>query len=261
MHPFDCVRRRPGDGSWGRFLRYLPVTTSTNDEAHRAAAEGAPDGFLVVADEQTQGRGRHGRSWSAPPGQNLLASWVVRPTVGPDRWSWIPLAAALAVVDVVEAAVPASDVRVKWPNDVRLGGKKVSGILAESRLDAGGAGHVVLGIGLNVNQAGFPAELESTATSLFLAAGVGRDRATVLSDLCDALERRVTSIDRPGNGLLVDYRARLDGVGQRARLHRPGARDVVEGRMLDVDEQGALVLDVDGEARTFRAGEVTFRPA
>src|SRR5690606_12415094 len=142
---------------FGRTHRALGATGSTNADALAWATEGAPDGALVTAEHQTAGRGRHGRTWTDAPGLSLLASLLLRPTLPPDRLGLLPLAAGLAAADAVESVtglVP----RLKWPNDVLLGGRKVGGLLLESRLGDGPA-TVVLGLGLNVGQADFPPEL------------------------------------------------------------------------------------------------------
>lgn len=259
-HPFDRVPGRPGGGRWGRTLDYHLVTGSTNDDAHRAAAAGARDGHIIVADSQEAGRGRHGRVWAASKGENILVSFVLRPAFEPDRWTWIPLAASVAVSDTIGLVAPGLSPRVKWPNDVRLGGLKVSGILAESRIDTSGSGYVVLGIGLNLNQAAFDGDLGSIATSLRRVSGRSFDRAVVLGALCDAMEYRLTSIGSSPASLVSAYRTLLDGVSTRVSVRHPVTGDGVEGILEGIDDQGALVLSTATGRRTFSAGEVTLRP-
>jgi BirA family biotin operon repressor/biotin-[acetyl-CoA-carboxylase] ligase len=139
-------------------------TGSTNTVARELAAAGAPHGTVITADEQTAGRGRQGRSWTAPPGAALLYSAILRP-LGP-RHSLLPLAVPLAVCEVAERLRPGVECKVKWPNDVHLDGRKLAGILIEARPQDGWA---VLGIGLNLTiaSADFPPELQDHATSLF----------------------------------------------------------------------------------------------
>ena len=193
-------------------------------------------------------------------GENLLVSFVLRPAFEPDRWTWIPLAASVAVADTIGLVAPGLSPRVKWPNDVRLGGLKVSGILAESRIEASGSGYVVLGIGLNVNQPAFDGELSSIATSLRRFSGRSFDRADVLAALCDALEHRVAAIGSSPASLASAYRALLDGVSTRVSVRHPVTGDRVEGILEGIDDQGALVLSTTTGRRTFSAGEVTLRP-
>jgi len=217
---------------------HLRETTSTNDRARALAAAGAPHGTLVTAAAQTAGRGRQGRTWSAPPGRALLMSLVLRE---PDRM--LPLAAAVAVAEAAGARAA-----IKWPNDVLLDGRKVAGILAEARPQEGWA---VLGVGLNVavRIEDLPPELRDTAASLGLEP---RDVEPVLARLIGALER----------ALALDTAALLDAWRARDALR---GRDVAwaggEGRATGIDGDGRLVVALAGGGRTaLEAGEVHLRP-
>jgi BirA family biotin operon repressor/biotin-[acetyl-CoA-carboxylase] ligase len=217
---------------------HLRETTSTNDRARALAAAGAPHGTLVTAASQTAGRGRHGRTWSAPPGRALLMSLVLR-----DPRRLLPLAGAVAVAG---AAGPAA--RIKWPNDVLIDGRKVAGILAEGRPQEGWA---VLGIGLNVavRPADLPPELRETAGTL------GREPADVapmLAGLLRALERALELGDAE---LLDAWR------GRDALLGREIAWAGGRGRAAGIDSGGRLVVELDGGGRTaLEAGEVHLHP-
>ena len=213
---------------------HLRATTSTNDRARALAAAGAPHGTLVTAAEQTAGRGRPGRAWSAPPGRALLMSLVLR---SPERM--LPLAAAVAVA---EAAGP--DAAIKWPNDVLLSGRKLAGILAEARPQDGWA---VLGIGLNVavRMEDLPVELRGTAATLGLEA---REVEAVLARVLAALERTL-ALDRPA--LLDAWRAR------DALLGREVAWAGGSGRAAGIDGEGRLVVELpDGGRTALESGEV-----
>ena len=168
-------------GRFGQPYRYEAVVESTQ----RLVADDAPEGALVVADEQTQGRGRLGRRWEAPPGTSLLFSLALRPRVPGDRLPELSLVAGGAVAEAVADAT-GLDVEVKFPNDLLVGGRKVAGILAEAR-----EGLVVLGIGVNVNQRAdeLPGETRLPATSLRLAGGRELDRAELLVAILARLER------------------------------------------------------------------------
>jgi BirA family biotin operon repressor/biotin-[acetyl-CoA-carboxylase] ligase len=148
----------------GKPHEHLERVDSTNARARELAAEGAPHGAVVTADEQTAGRGRQGRVWTAPPGKALLYSAIVRPL--DERHLLLPLAVPLAVCEAAEELRPGIECGVKWPNDVWLEGRKVSGVLIEARPQDGWA---VIGIGLNLSIAReeFPPELRDTAISLF----------------------------------------------------------------------------------------------
>jgi BirA family biotin operon repressor/biotin-[acetyl-CoA-carboxylase] ligase len=213
---------------------HLRATTSTNDRARALAAAGAPHGTLVTAAAQSAGRGRQGRTWSAPPGRALLMSLVLR---SPDRM--LPLAAAVAVA---EAAGPRA--AIKWPNDVLLDGRKLAGILAEARPQDGWA---VLGIGLNVavRVEDLPEELRATAATLGLEP---RDVEGVLGRVLAALERAL-ALDRAA--LLDAWRARDALLGLEVAW--ADGHGVARG----IDGDGRLVVELAGGGRTaLESGEV-----
>ena len=221
----------------GRPRLHLRATTSTNDRARELAQAGAPHGTLVTAGEQSAGRGRQGRTWSAPAGQRLLMSLVLR-----DPPALLPLAAGVAVAEV---AGPAA--QVKWPNDVLLDGRKVAGILAESRPQDGWA---VLGIGLNVavRVEELPPELHDTAGTLGLAPA---ELEPTLARLLNALERALAS-EAPA--LLDAYRAR-DALRGREISWADGS-----GRAAGIDADGRLIVELTGGGRSaLGAGEVHLR--
>jgi BirA family biotin operon repressor/biotin-[acetyl-CoA-carboxylase] ligase len=218
----------------GRPRLHLRATTSTNDRARALAAAGAPHGTLVTAAEQTAGRGRQGRTWSAPPGRTLLLSLVLR-----DPPALLPLAAALAVAEVA-----GGEALIKWPNDVLLGGRKVAGILAEGRPQDGWA---VLGIGVNValRIGDLPPELHDSAGTLGLEPA---DLEPALQRLLGALERTLAMGDAE---LLEAYRRRDALRGQEVSW--AGGR----GRATGIDGEGRLVVELsDGRRTQLSAGEV-----
>jgi BirA family biotin operon repressor/biotin-[acetyl-CoA-carboxylase] ligase len=218
----------------GRPRLHLRATTSTNDRARDLAQAGAPHGTLVTAAEQTAGRGRQGRTWTAPPGSALLLSVVLR-----DPPSLLPLAAALAVAEVARAGA-----QIKWPNDVLVDRRKVAGILAEGRPQDGWA---VLGVGLNVALRidDLPPELRDTAGTLGLKPA---DLEPTLERLLAALERTL-ALDEAS--LLEAYRAR-DALRGREVSWTTG-----RGRAAGIDGEGRLVVELPEGGRTaLSAGEV-----
>ena len=236
-----------------RCCRSLP---STMDAARRLAERGAPEGTVVLAGRQTQGRGRFNREWVSPPGRNLTFSIVLRPPL--DRMRYLNMAASVAIVDAVHAtaALPAT---VKWPNDARVNGKKIAGILIEARAVGADVGCAVLGVGLNVNHDPTPS-LTPPAEATSLAAATGRlvDRLPVLQAFLRALD---TLYVTPANDeqLFERWRGSLDTLGQRVRVAWAGdGATVAEGVATDVTPDGDLVLRRDdGSLVTLNAGEVT----
>ncbi len=217
---------------------HLRLTGSTNERARELAWAGAPHGTLVTASEQAAGRGRQGRTWSAPPGRALLLSLVLR------EWPpLLPLAAAVAVADVAGA-----DAQIKWPNDVLVGRRKVAGILVEGRPQEGWA---VLGIGVNVAVAvgDLPEELRDRAGTLGLEpAAIEPLLATLLGEL----ERRLAQ--EPA-ALLEDFRARDALLGRAVDWQRG------EGVAAGIDADGRLLVDrADGAREALDAGEVHLSP-
>lgn len=235
----------------------LPRVDSTQTTIFDLAAQGAPDRTVVVADYQAAGRGRRGRAWDAPPGTSLLMSILVRPRSGPERWGGYSLVSALAVADALSRLAELAP-RLKWPNDVLVRGRKIAGILLESRMPAAGAGGAVaggviaVGIGVNLAQRAFPAALAMRATSVALETGRGGvDRDATLTAVLGAFDDWRARLERDG---LTPIRARwlalADTIGRRVSV------DGITGVAVDLDIDGALVLQ-DGERRhRVVAGEV-----
>jgi BirA family biotin operon repressor/biotin-[acetyl-CoA-carboxylase] ligase len=215
---------------------------STQSVLATLAQGGAPEGTVVTAAHQTAGRGRHGHQWWDAPGAALLCSILLRPPIPAARAPQLSLVAGLAVAEALDeaAGVPA---RIRWPNDVLIDGRKVSGILPDAASGADSAvAYVLLGIGINVNQDVFPTDLETLATSLYLATGQRREAGDLLRPLMGALEQRYnTWLDTGFASLRDDWRRRSSTVGQR--MATPSG---AEGVAIDVDDDGALLVDAGG---------------
>lgn len=236
----------------GREFTLREITESTNDDARALAAAGAPHGALVVADAQTAGRGRLGRVWRSPAGENLYASFVLRPAVTLTDAPSLSLVVGLAVAEAVAAHAPGADVRVKWPNDVRAGGKKLAGVLMEASLRGAELAWVIVGVGINVRGAAPPAGVEDLATTVRMVRGADLSRGAVLASLCARLEERLEAFERGGFAALRDaVAARCETLGARVTVGRESG--VAEG----LDPTGALMLRRDdGTLAVIHVGDV-----
>lgn len=207
-------------GTWGRSIELLESTASTMDDASAAAANGVADGHVVLADQQTRGRGAHGRHWVSPPGSDLYFSVVARPAVEPASTALITLASGLGVRDAVADLLPGRAVRVKWPNDIWIENRKCAGVLVESRTLGMRIDSVIIGVGLNVNRMQWPPDLASTATSLQAERVVEGPfhRVEVLAAVLSNMERWVKRFIRDGApGVVNALRPRLALLGERVR--------------------------------------------
>lgn len=234
-------------------MHLLASTTSTNDEAKLAAKQGAPSGATWVTEQQTAGRGRQGRTWVSPAGENLLFSVLVRVACPPSRLPPVALVAGLAVRDAVGAAAPEATPKIKWPNDVLVDGKKIAGVLVEA-VTAGSRVHaLVVGIGINVHTRDFPDDLAAHATSVARVSRRPADRAALLADVLARLDRDLHVVVGRGLGLL---RARLgEADALRGLRVRNDAAD--EGIASGIDDDGRLLVRRgDGVLVHWGAGEV-----
>jgi BirA family transcriptional regulator, biotin operon repressor / biotin---[acetyl-CoA-carboxylase] ligase len=245
------MRDKQRRARFGTPHRHFRRTGSTNTVARELAAAGAPHGTVVTAAEQTAGRGRQGRTWTAPPDSALLYSAVLRP-IEP-RHAVLPLAVALAVSETAEVLRPGIECQVKWPNDIHLDGRKLAGILIEARPQDGWA---VLGVGLNltIGADDFPAELRDTATSLFPGrSAVGNfDMAEVSNRAGRALSERLEVwLDADPEAVLGAWRARDALLGREVSWEKGSG--VADG----VDERGYLLVRLaDGDRIALGAGDV-----
>jgi BirA family biotin operon repressor/biotin-[acetyl-CoA-carboxylase] ligase len=219
----------------GRDIEYHAALGTTQDRARHLAASGSGP-VVVVADHQTAGQGTRGRSWDAPAGTSLLASWLFRPA--PAEPGLFALLAGVAVARAF-ARLGMADASLKWPNDVEAGNRKVAGALAHATTDGEG-GSLVLGIGVNVHQRldDFSPELRATATSLALL-GHTVDRLSLFVDLTGELDRVAMSAER--REALEEWRKRSTLIGREVEVTRAG-RPVVRGVARDVAEDGALLV-------------------
>jgi len=229
----------------------LDETGSTNDDARALARAGAPHMTVVVADAQSAARGRLGRSWIVDPNQALNASWIVRPERPVDEWTVIPLLAGVAAVDAVKERAHV-EARLKWPNDVVVGARKLAGILTEAEVPH----FLIVGLGMNVLQQSFDGDRADTATSIAIEGGKRLDRpdllATTLANFSAGL--------RDPQAALNNYRQLCVTIGQTVRVER-ATGDRVSGFARAIDDTGALVVETSrGDVRVASGDVVHLRP-
>ncbi len=242
----------------GRNMVLLPSTGSTNDVAKGLVSQNAPDGTVVLADEQTAGRGRMERQWFAPPGTCILCSILFRPNLAPVQAQWLTMLCAMAAADAVDR-VTGLQVSLKWPNDLIVQAqqwKKLAGILTETGITGDRLSYAVVGIGINVNVA--PCDLPALAldaTSILAETGKETDRAVLLAALLARVEARYTRL-QAGTSPHAEWAARLATLGRPVEASTP--RGLLAGIAESVDENGALLLRTpDGKLHRLVAGDVT----
>ena len=240
----------------GRAIHFHETVGSTNELAFRMAHDGAEHGEVVVAEQQTAGKGRRGRAWISPPGLNLYFSAILRPELPPQRAPELTLVAAVALTEVLrEAGVDAS---IKWPNDVQIDGLKVAGILTELSAEPERVHFVVLGVGVNLNARSehFPEELRSTATSLALVRGQRVPRALFAAALWNRLEEWLDLHLETGFGAVRQRWKELSSTLGQDVLVRTD-RQEFQGLAEDIDTSGALLVRTeDGSVERVLAGDV-----
>lgn len=251
----------PGTRWLGRRVEIYRCVDSTNRIAEDLAAEGAPEGTLVLADEQTAGRGRLGRTFFSPAEGGLYLSVLLRPTLPPEAVHRYVFAAAVAVARTIRACMPPErSVAIKWPNDVLLEAKKVCGINLPVKLDGGRVSAAILGVGVNVNvPAGeFPLDIRDTATSLCIHAGRDLDRVGFAEAVIEAIEREIDALHQEGFAPVLEAWGKFFRMqGARVRVGGPGVPQEFEGTVEGVDGEGALLLRTDRGLVKVVAGDVT----
>jgi BirA family transcriptional regulator, biotin operon repressor / biotin---[acetyl-CoA-carboxylase] ligase len=235
---------------WGkRDIVYHPETPSTNTDAKVLATQGAPEGTIVIAEHQTMGRGRLGRTWYSPRSHGIYISFIIRPRLSLQD---APILTPLAAVAAAEALALETGLRVhlKWPNDIMVSGKKIGGILTEIGSEMDRVDFAVVGVGLNARIWGFPEDLEGKATSIALETSRQFSRSSLVRGCLGKLETVYEQQKRWGFGsLLTRYKALTAIVGKEAILDSGERR--FAGRVRDLDEHGALLVE-DGDGKTVR---------
>jgi BirA family biotin operon repressor/biotin-[acetyl-CoA-carboxylase] ligase len=253
----DTLRRARAAARLGCRIEYFDSIDSTSSEARRLAAGGAAEGTVVIAEAQTSGRGRLGRTWASPPLRNLYLSIVLRPQIGVAGAAQVTLVAGVAVVEAVSEWAPQA--AIKWPNDVVIDGRKVAGILAEMDADDNRVRCLILGIGVNLNAApeDFPEELRDKATALRTVIGFPVDRTAFAERLLSCVEERYTLFLAQGFAALRPlWEARSCLTGRAVQIDGAGQR--CAGVVTGIGDDGALLLrDAAGHETRVLAGDVT----
>lgn len=254
----DEIQGALGTKRLGTRFHYFEEINSTNNYARGLADAGAPEGEVVIAERQSDGRGRLGRSWESPPYCNLYFSLLLRPTLAPAQAPQITLMAAVALADTIASFV-SEPPTIKWPNDILLQGKKLAGILTESSCDSKRIEFVILGIGVNLNfpRERMPASIRDRATSLMEVDGKSFSRENFLRRLIQDLDRCYGILEDFGfDAIAPRWQARFGFKGKTVRVEMGG--DVLIGQAVGIDHDGALLVEDDrGERQRVVAGDVT----
>jgi BirA family biotin operon repressor/biotin-[acetyl-CoA-carboxylase] ligase len=231
---------------------------STNDLAREMAQSGESEGLVVLARQQTAGRGRQGRSWSSPSGEGLYVSILLRPDIKPADSPVITLAAAVAVAETMGQVYRITP-DIKWPNDVLARGRKICGILVESAIEANRLLYAVMGIGVNLNQREFPEEIKETATSLLIESGQSVTPDDFLKQLLDRLECWYRQATAKPSDVIARWEA-MSSYAHNCTVRVECSDSIIEGTTRGLTARGALVVEMaSGERREIVSGEVKLR--
>ncbi len=260
----QSIQRRLNTLILGKQIDLYPQVGSTNDLAREAGRKGAPEGLVILTDEQVRGRGRLGRTWTAPPSSSILCSILLRPRFSPQQAFYLTIAASLAIlrairqIPVVGHPPSAVHAAIKWPNDVLLNGRKVSGVLCESDFSGGDWAFAIVGFGINVNltRDSF-GDLRDRATSLSAELGHEIDRAALLATILTELESCYLSMQNGQfNPIYTEWAASLETLGKQVSVDY--GREQITGQALRVERDGSLIIRMpDGTERSVLAGDIT----
>lgn len=242
---------------FGAKLFVFDTIDSTNTCARLLAECGSEEGTVVYAEEQSSGRGRLKRKWISEKGANLLFSIVFAPNIKERRYYLLPLLVSVCVVDGIKKEAPECPVIVKWPNDILLtGGEKIGGILTELTHTYEDKLRIIVGVGLNVNQKKFPSELQSIASSLYIATGKEIDRVRLLHSILTEIESQYESVTESPETIVDRWKSHCTMFEKPVRVTQ-GAK-IKTGICKDIDRDGALLIE-DNKGKTYRilAGDIT----
>ncbi len=243
---------------FGRKIHAYQSVQSTNTIAHQLALAGIPEGTIVIAEKQTRGRGRMGRRWHSPEKVGIYMSLVIYPQIDPKLAPGLSLMTAVALAEAIEKFGFKQEVKIKWPNDVLIGNKKTAGILTELSGEIGRTHHVVIGIGINVNQksSDIPEDLKNKATSLRIAGKKMLSRVSLVQEFLLLFEKEYGRFRKSGlNGIRKKILSYSSLLGKRIKI--TSGKEIIEGNAIDINGEGHLVVETPSGVRLFNAGEVT----
>ena len=243
-----------------RHIQYFDKTDSTNNQAKLAAEKNAPEGTLFVAECQTGGRGRRGKTWESPAGSGIWMSLLLRPDISPESASMLTLVLAVAMVDAINEEVQDAKCYVKWPNDIVLNNRKISGTLTEMSAEMDSIHYVVIGIGINVNTTDFDESIKDMATSIYLGTGKKVKRSNIIAAFSHSFKKYYEAFLKTQNlTYIVDrYNELLINKGRTVKAIY--ANKELVGEALGINKDGELIIKTeDGCETAIRAGEVSVR--
>lgn len=257
LHPFEIIEGLTTK-QFGREIFFQAEVDSTNRWAKRLAAEGAAEGTLVLAESQTQGRGRLGRSWASAPGKGLWFSVILRPKINSAELAGMTILTAVSMAKAIKG-VTGIQALIKWPNDLVFNGRKMAGILAEVNGEADLVNYLIIGLGLNVNhqEADFPEELRELAISLRMIKGSELPRRPILQEFLRIFEENYHALSANGLAEIISY-AKLHSatLGKTVRINQGYNRTLI-GEAIDLDYDGSLwIKEPSGEMVHVYAGEI-----
>ncbi len=243
---------------YGSTIHYFDTCESTQFIAHKEAQSGAPDGTVIISEEQTSGKGRMSRPWASAAQKGIWMSIILRPKLTPQQAPQMTLVAAVAVTRAIQE-VTGIEPSIKWPNDILVDGKKVTGILTELQADPDRIKAVILGIGMNVNQTDFPSDLETIATSLKMILGKSVNRAQLIAKILQFLEQYTKLYETEG---FVPIKLLWESYSNTAgrRIRAVMLNETIEGTALGISNDGMLELKLDdGTVRGIYSADIELR--
>ena len=236
---------------------YLNTVDSTNNYA-KSLSDCEPEDFLVVSDTQTLGKGRRGRNWVSPSGVGIWMSLCIRPQILIEHASMITLVMALSVCEAIEDLY-SLECNIKWPNDIVINSKKISGILTEMSSDIDGIKYIISGVGINANNKDFPKDISDIATSLYIESGIHIRRADLIAKVIYYFYQNLSIflLTEDISELKSKYESRLINVGRKVQIIDPKA--CYNAEALGIDNDGALLVKKDGKVLRIISGEVSVR--